>query len=337
MLRSISSIQTLAKLARSACSAITPMTGCQIDSRREKSMYLCGGKLANLPRYLWDERHLQELTGGEYTIKPLRVRRLGGRNPETGRKVNQHIGGGVNFDYFMIDFHRRGPSEEGKTYDERVIEVRRDANRSAHIALVAGVQGKRWILATENMEAGQIIKTSQYIPRNPLLEPREGDAYPLGAYRIGEVVCCIETHPSRDCVMFAIHAGGCATVINQIPGYTTLKVASKAEFTIKNICMATVGVIGPINWNQLQFGSANMHRRFGFRPASGYRHKKDGTQGFKNHPPKKLTLDTERKMNRLDNIPKMEKQKFTMTKRQLNSAWGTAATHKLITNAQYRF
>ena len=49
--------------------------------------------------------------------------RLGGRNPDTGRKVNQHIGGGVKFDYFMIDFHRRGPEEAGQTYDERVLEV----------------------------------------------------------------------------------------------------------------------------------------------------------------------------------------------------------------------
>lgn len=38
----------------------------------------------------------------------------------TGRKVNQHIGGGTKFDYFMIDFHRRGPKEPDATYDERV-------------------------------------------------------------------------------------------------------------------------------------------------------------------------------------------------------------------------
>lgn len=37
-----------------------------------------------------------------------------------GRKVNQHIGGGTKFDYFMIDFHRRGPKEPDATYDERV-------------------------------------------------------------------------------------------------------------------------------------------------------------------------------------------------------------------------
>lgn len=51
----------------------------------------------------------------------------------------------------------------------KVIEVRRDPNRTSHIALVAGKEGKRWILATENMRAGQIISTSCHIPRNPII------------------------------------------------------------------------------------------------------------------------------------------------------------------------
>lgn len=49
----------------------------------------------------------------------------------------------------------------------KVIEVRRDPNRTSFIALVAGWEGKRWILATENMMAGQIISTTCYIPENP--------------------------------------------------------------------------------------------------------------------------------------------------------------------------
>lgn len=37
--------------------------------------------------------------------------------------MNQHIGGGVKFDYFIIDYHRRGPKEENQTYDERVLFI----------------------------------------------------------------------------------------------------------------------------------------------------------------------------------------------------------------------
>lgn len=39
------------------------------------------------------------------------------------------------------------------------------ACRSADIALVAGGERKRWIIATENMQAGDIIKTSGVIGR----------------------------------------------------------------------------------------------------------------------------------------------------------------------------
>lgn len=37
--------------------------------------------------------------------------------------------------------------------------------RSADIALVAGGNRKRWIIATENMQAGDVIKTSGVIGR----------------------------------------------------------------------------------------------------------------------------------------------------------------------------
>lgn len=39
------------------------------------------------------------------------------------------------------------------------------AHRSADIALVAGGNRKRWIIATENMQAGDVIKTSAVIGR----------------------------------------------------------------------------------------------------------------------------------------------------------------------------
>lgn len=57
-----------------------------------------------LKQYLWDEKHLEKITNNHYTARPLRVNRLGGRDPETGHKINQHIGGGVKFDYFSLFF-----------------------------------------------------------------------------------------------------------------------------------------------------------------------------------------------------------------------------------------
>lgn len=42
-----------------------------------------------------------------------------------------------------------------------------DGCRTAHIALVAVGDKLKYILATENMKAGDIIKTSRELPRNP--------------------------------------------------------------------------------------------------------------------------------------------------------------------------
>uniref|UniRef100_A0A7E4V2C2 Ribosomal_L2_C domain-containing protein n=1 Tax=Panagrellus redivivus TaxID=6233 RepID=A0A7E4V2C2_PANRE len=282
------------------------------------------------PRLLWDERHLEEITGGEYTHQPLRVNRLGGRDPDTGRKVNQHIGGGVKFDYFMVDFHRRGPTDSEATYDERVLEVRRDANRSSHIALVAGSKGKRWILATENMHAGQIIKTSGYIPPNPVIGI-EGNAYPLGALGVGTLVNCIERFPTTDSDVFVIAAGMAGVVVRHQGNFVVVRLPHKHEFSMHNTCMATVGRLSHAEFHDKIFGSANMHRRFGYKMSSGLYHKKDGYCGRKIRPlPPTRVLDK----------PEEEEppcQQFTFTKRQLGHHFGTAATHPLVTQTVFRF
>uniref|UniRef100_A0A1I7S3I2 Ribosomal_L2_C domain-containing protein n=1 Tax=Bursaphelenchus xylophilus TaxID=6326 RepID=A0A1I7S3I2_BURXY len=283
-----------------------------------------------LPRLLWDERDLKEITNNEYTPDPLRVRRLGGRDPETGRKVNQHIGGGVKFDYFMIDEHRRGPNEPGKTYDERVLEVRRDPNRTAHIALVAGARGKRWILATENMKAGQIISTSCYIPENPIIGI-EGNAHPLGALSDGTIVNSIERYPTTDSQLFITNAGTSAQVVRRQGDFVVVRMPNKHEFSLHKTCMATVGRLSHGDWQDKMFGSANMHRRFGYKMSSGLWHKKDGYCGRKVRPLPPVRL--------LDEPPPaaLPKQKFSMTKREQSALFGTAAVHPLVSGTQFRF
>ncbi|KAF8371206.1 mrpl-2, partial [Pristionchus pacificus] len=276
-----------------------------------------------LPRNLWDQRDLQEQTGGEYTHQPLRVKRLGGRDADTGRKVNQHIGGGVKFDYFMIDFHRRGPTEEGATYDERILEVRRDPNRSAHIALVAGEKGKRWLLATESMRAGQIITTSGHLTENPLIGI-EGNAYPLGSLAPGTMVNCVERYPTADSEVFVVKAGTAATIVRHQGDFVVVKLPHKHEFSLHRECMATVGRLSHADIEGKIFGSAQMHRRFGYKMSSGLFHKKDGYFGRKVRalPPVRV-LDTPPE-------PAPPKQQFTLTKAQLSGLPAAAKMHNLM-------
>ncbi|GMR46824.1 hypothetical protein PMAYCL1PPCAC_17019, partial [Pristionchus mayeri] len=277
-----------------------------------------------LPRNLWDKRDIEAQTGGEYTHQPLQVKRLGGRDPETGRKVNQHIGGGVKFDFFMVDFHRRGPTEPGVTYDERILEVRRDANRTSHIALVAGEKGKRWILATEGMTAGHIIRTSGYLTENPLIGI-EGNAYPLGSLAPGTLINCVERFPTMDSDVFVVKAGTAATIVRQQGDFVVIKLPHKHEFSLHRTCMATVGRLSHADIEGKIFGSAQMHRRWGYKMSSGLFHKKDGYFGRKVRalPPVRV-LDT-------PVGPPPLKQKFTLTKAQLSGLpVGSQMTHNLI-------
>uniref|UniRef100_A0A0N4ZKV4 Ribosomal_L2_C domain-containing protein n=1 Tax=Parastrongyloides trichosuri TaxID=131310 RepID=A0A0N4ZKV4_PARTI len=284
-----------------------------------------------LPQYKWDLEHLKEITNGEYTHKPLRVNKLGGRNPETGRKVNQHIGGGTKFDYFMIDFHRRGPTTPDEVYEERILEVRRDPNRSSYIALIAGKKGKRWILATENMKAGQIITTSCYIPPNPIIGV-EGCSYPLGALAVGSFINSVERFPTSDSEPFITAAGSCGQVMRHQGDYVIIKLPHKHEFALHKECMATVGKLSNNEFHSLQYGSAQMHRRFGYKMASGLFHKKDGYCGRKVRalpPVKTLEKPTEEP-------PK--NYRFSLSKKDTSGLHGTAAVHHLVGTFQnYRY
>lgn len=210
------------------------------------------------------------------------------------------------------------------------MEVRRDPNRSSHIALVAGSEGKRWILATENMVAGQIIKTSSYIPQNPVIGV-EGNAYPLGALSVGTLINSVERFPTQDSDVFVIAAGTSAQVVRHQGNFVVIRLPHKHEFSLHQTCMATVGRLSHAEFHDKIFGSANMHRRFGYKMSSGLYHKKDGYCGRKIRPlPPVRTLEE-------PEAEAPEKQQFTFTKRQLTSNFGNAARHPLVTQTQFRF
>lgn len=106
---------------------------------------------------------------------------------------------------------------------------------------------------------------------------------------------------------------------------------NKHEFSFHKNCMATIGKLSHADLKEKFYGSANMHRRFGYKMSSGLWHKKDGYQGRKIRPLPPV---------RLLNSPASDsppKQKFTLKKRQLSSFFGTSATDQLVTSTNFRF
>ncbi|XP_041781474.1 39S ribosomal protein L2, mitochondrial [Anopheles merus] len=214
----------------------------------------------------------------EYTIEPLRVTNLAGRDPETGRMIAKGIGGGIKHKYHWIKWVRDGPAE-GPPQIEKVVDVIDDGCRTAKVALVAVGNEMKYILATENMKAGDLIKTSRFIPRIPV-RANEGDAYPLGALQVGTQIHCLEKYPGQSCHL--IHAAGSyGTILRKFGELVVVQLPSKQEFAFQQTCMATVGCVSNIAHAKTPIGSAQKNRELGNRPRSGLWQRKDGRHGRK--------------------------------------------------------
>lgn len=146
----------------------------------------------------------------------------------------------------------------------------------------------KYILATENMKAGDIIRTSKFIPRNPV-RANEGDAYPLGALPINTMVHNVEKYPDTGKTM--IHAAGCfGTIIRKFDDRVVVMMPNKREFAFLQNCMATVGRLSNVEHKDTPIGSPNKLRELGYRPRSGLWQRKTGRSGrkIKRPPPMKL-------------------------------------------------
>ncbi|NWR60871.1 RM02 protein, partial [Bucorvus abyssinicus] len=230
----------------------------------------------------------------KYTVRPVGMKKTGGRD-HTGRIRVRGIGGGHKRRYRMIDFQRLR-YEEGappQPFTEKVISVRYDPCRqpppavvspcrSADIALVAGGNRKRWIIATENMQPGDMIKNSAQIGRMAV-SANEGDAYPLGALPVGTLICNLESHPGKG-AQYIRAAGTCGMLLRKVNGTAIVQLPSKRHMQVLETCVATVGRVSNVDHNKRVIGKAGRNRWLGKRPHTGLWHRKGGWAGRKIKP-----------------------------------------------------
>lgn len=234
--------------------------------------------------------------GEPYTVDPLPWHKTGGRDPETGRKVNARVGGGLKRYYRMLDNTRNVPLGEMSPFVERVLEVVDDETRSPHLALVASGNFKRYIIASENMKKGDLIKTHNEIPRNPV-QALEGDAYPLGALPKGTIVHNVEQLPGEG-GHYAVNAGTCCTILRKVEDRIIISIPRKGhkggnkvqEVSVDERCMATVGRVSNVNHRLIPIGDYLTLRHLGYRPRSGLWQRKTGRFGRKIKPTPKMKV-----------------------------------------------
>ncbi|CAG0890519.1 unnamed protein product [Darwinula stevensoni] len=238
----------------------------------------------------WRKVHFPE--DGKYTIEPLKVTRLGGRDPVTGRVVVKTIGGGWKYQYHWVDFVRHG-NLDGSVRAEKVVRLIQERSRTALLALTAEGDQMRWRLATTAMTPGVTVCNHSDIPRIPV-RATEGDAHPLGALPNGTVICHVEKFPGKG-AFFCRAAGTSATLLRKIDDHVIVQLPDKHHVSLNEKCMAVVGRMSNVEHGDTPIGSPNRLRWLGFRPRSGLWHRKDGYCGRKIRPLPPLKVYDEEK------------------------------------------
>lgn len=182
------------------------------------------------------------------------IHRAKGRN-NRGVITCRHRGGGHKRLYRFIDFRR-----DKREMPATVLHIEYDPNRNARIALVQYEDGeKRYILHPNGLAVGMTVIASAEAPIEV------GNAMPLSAVPLGEVVHNVELYPGRGGQMVRA-AGAGAQVVAKEGGYVTIKLPSGEVRMLRRECYATIGTIGNADIRNITLGKAGRTRWQGRRP-----------------------------------------------------------------------
>ncbi len=177
-----------------------------------------------------------------------------GRNHH-GRITIRHRGGGHKRKFRIIDFKRDKPE-----IPARIAAIEYDPNRNARIALLFYKDGeKRYILAPKGIKVNDTIVTS------PKAEIKVGNALPLDRIPLGTIIHNIELKQGQG-GKIARSAGSYGQIVAKEKGYINVKMPSGDIHRIRRECYATIGQVGNIEHNTIQYGKAGRKRWLGIRP-----------------------------------------------------------------------
>ena len=182
------------------------------------------------------------------------LKKNAGRNNQ-GKITVRHHGGGSRRKYRLVDFRRRKDNIHAT-----VIGIEYDPNRTANIALICYADGeKSYILAPQGLTDGMTVMNGEKA------EIRVGNCLPLSAIPVGTQVHNIELKPGKGGQMVR-SAGTSAQLMAKEGKYATLRLPSGEMRMVPLECRATIGVIGNIDHNLINYGKAGRKRHMGIRP-----------------------------------------------------------------------
>ncbi len=192
-------------------------------------------------------------------VKPERsllepMKKHSGRN-NTGKIMVRHHGGGNRTKYRVIDFKRNKLNMPAE-----VMTLEYDPNRSAHIALLKYEDGeKRYIIAPNGLNVGDTVTAG------PDSDIKPGNALAFCDMPVGTFVHNVELYPGKGAQLVR-GAGVGAQLMAKEGKYALLRLPSGELRNVPQNCMATVGQVGNIDHENVNYGKAGRRRHMGWRP-----------------------------------------------------------------------
>ncbi len=192
------------------------------------------------------------------TKKPLRslvkIRKSrAGRNNQ-GRITTRHHGGGVKKMYRLLN-HQLAAGTKAT-----IEHIEYDPNRSARIARVRDQHGLyHYIVAARDMRVGMTIESGADVA------VENGNRLPLANIPVGSQIYAIEIQPGKGGQMVRA-AGTKAQLMAREGDYAQVRMPSGEVRRFRVECMASIGVVGNEQHQNVKIGSAGRKRRMGIRP-----------------------------------------------------------------------
>ncbi|MBP0977126.1 MAG: 50S ribosomal protein L2 [Oscillospiraceae bacterium] len=199
-----------------------------------------------------DYSQLSKVAPEKSLLEPLKNK--SGRN-SYGRITVRHRGGANKRKYRIIDFKR-----DKDMMDAKVLTIEYDPNRSAHIALLQYEDGeKRYIIAPNGLKVGDTVRSGSDADIKP------GNALALADIPVGTFIHNIELYPGKGAQLVR-SAGNMAQLMAKEGIYALLRLPSGELRNVPAQCKATIGQVGNIDHENVNYGKAGRKRHMGWRP-----------------------------------------------------------------------
>ena len=199
-----------------------------------------------------DYSELSKVAPEKSLLEPLK--KHSGRN-SNGRITVRHRGGGNRRKYRVIDFKR-----DKADMTATVLTLEYDPNRTAHIALVQYEDGeRRYIIAPNGLKVGDTVVSGAKA------DIKAGNSLPMANIPTGTFIHNIELYPGKG-AQLARSAGVMAQLMAKENGMALVRLPSGELRNIPEICRATIGQVGNIDFENVNYGKAGRKRHMGWRP-----------------------------------------------------------------------